>query len=136
MDMTPGYTKGRRVRAVPLDFEVYATGLVAADRLPVELVLRTRDALVAGYELQREQPELGIAAFRRRFPTISEEHLHIGWSVLEPYASDGPRPGSMNAERWRATIDYTAATHGLSAPAPEQVYRPELLAPLLEYSPA
>ncbi|MDQ6751795.1 MAG: ABC transporter substrate-binding protein [Actinomycetota bacterium] len=134
VDMLPGYSKQGPVRAVALDFEVYATGLVAGDRLPLELVLRMRDALAAGYELQREQPELGIAAFRRHCPQRTEEHLRIGWSAIEPYVFDGRGPGSMDAERWRATIDYTVAAHGLSASAPEQVYRPELLAPALAHS--
>ncbi len=40
----------------------------------------------------------------------------------------------MDAERWQATIDYTAATHGVSTFPGERIYRPELLAPALEYS--
>jgi len=136
VDMLPGYKGGVPVRAIPLDIEVYATGLVAADRLPLELVERMRDALTAGYELQREQSELGIAAFRRRFPNISEDHLRTAWSVLEPYAFDGPTPGSMDAKRWKATIDYTAAAHGLSVFPAERVYRPEVLAPARELARA
>jgi len=136
VDMTPGYRAGLPIRAVPLDIEVYATGLVAADRLPLELVARMRDALTAGYELQREQPEVGITAFRRRFPNISEDHLRIGWSALEPYAFDGPTPGSMDAKRWTATIEYTAAAHGLSEFPADRIYRPELLAPAAELTPA
>jgi hypothetical protein len=42
-----------------LDIETYATGLLAAGRVPLEL----------------EQPEFGIAAFRRRFPDITEQHV-------------------------------------------------------------
>jgi hypothetical protein len=54
------------VRPIGLDIETYATGLLAADRLPLEIVTRMRDAFVAGYQLQLEQP-----AFRRRFPDIN-----------------------------------------------------------------
>jgi len=122
------------IRAIPLDIEVYATGLVAADRLPLELVARVRDAFVAGYELQRDEPGLGIAAFRRRFPDISEEHIRANWELFEPYAFDAPTPGSMDADRWQATIDYTATTHGVSTFPGQQIYRPELLAPAMEYS--
>jgi len=137
VDMTPANMGGGApIRAIPLDIEVYATGLVAADRLPLELVTRMRDALSAGYELQREDPALGITAFRRRFPGISEDHLRTGWSVLEPYAFDAPTPGAMDAERWTATIDYTTATHGLSVLPAERLYRPELLAPTREPLPA
>jgi hypothetical protein len=137
VDMTPGYSKsGLPVRAIPLDLDGYATGLVAADRLPLERVSRMRDALAAGYELQREEPELGISAFRRRFPSISEEHLRAGWSVLEPYVFDGPEPGVMDAARWRQTIESTAARHDLPVIAAERVYRPELLPAAVEYAAA
>ncbi|MGI8413384.1 MAG: ABC transporter substrate-binding protein [Solirubrobacteraceae bacterium] len=135
VDMTPGYRGGVPIRAIPLDIDVYATGLVAADRLPLELVTRMRDAMTAGYELQRSDPDLGITAFRRRFPNISEDHLRAGWSALEPYLFDGSRPGSMDAHRWETTIEYTAATHGLSVFPAERLYRPELIASALEPSP-
>lgn len=124
------------IRAIPLDIEVYTTGLIAADRLPLELVVRVRDAFVAGHHLQLEQPELGIAAFRRRHPKVSEEHLRANWALFEPNAFDGGMPGSMDSERWRTTIDYTAATHDLSVFSGERLYRPELLAPAMAYSPA
>lgn len=138
MDMTLHHQRRADfpIRAIALDIEVYSTGLIAADRLPLELVARMRDAFVAGYHLQVEQPELGIAAFRRRFPDVSEEHVRANWALFEPNAFDGGRPGSMDAERWRTTIDYTAATHGLSVFAGERLYRPELLAPAPAYSVA
>jgi ABC-type nitrate/sulfonate/bicarbonate transport system substrate-binding protein len=135
MDMTLHHSKaGFAQRAIPLDIDVYTTGLAAADRLAPELVARMRDAFVAGYELAREQPELGIAGFLRRFPDISEEHIRANWSLFEPYAFDGVPPGSMDADRWRATIDYTAATHGMSRQEPDRIYRPELLAPAMVYA--
>ncbi len=125
------------IQTIPLDIEVYTTGLLAADRVPLELVSRFRDAWVAGFELQLEQPELGIAAFRRQYPDVSEEHVRANWAVFEPYAVDGVvAPGSMDSERWSETIDYTATTHGLSVFDGERLYRPELLAPALAYSAA
>ncbi len=137
VDMTLNHVgRGYAVRPIALDIETYSTGLLAADRLPLELVTRMRDAFVAGYELQLERPELGIAAFRRRFPDISEQHIRDNWSLFEPYAFDGGAPGAMHADRWETTIAHTAATHGLSPFAAEQVYRPELLAPAVEYAPA
>ena len=137
MDMTPSYSKGgREVRAIALQLDGYATGLVAADRLALQLVSRMRNALAAGYELQRDQPEFGIAAFRRRAPGISEQHLRTGWAAFEPYAFGGPEPLSMDAGRWQRTIEYTVATHGLANIPAERVYRPELLAPATEYMPA
>lgn len=136
MDMTLHYRRNAEFcfRVVPLDIDVYTTGLVAADRLPPGLVSGVRDAFVAGYELQVEQPELGIAAFRRRYPDVSEEHIRAKWSLFEPYAFDHVPPGSMDADRWEATIRHTAATHGLSAFPGERLYRPELLTPPREPS--
>jgi ABC-type nitrate/sulfonate/bicarbonate transport system substrate-binding protein len=130
VDMTPGYSRdGFEFRAVPLDVDAYATGLLAADRLADEVVVGVRDALAAGYELQRAHPELGVDAVRSRLPGLSEAHLHKGWSVFEPHAFAGPGPLSMDAGRWQRTIEYTAAAHDLPGLPAEQVYRPELLAP-------
>jgi len=137
MDMTLHHRNaGFPIRTIPLDIDVYTTGLLAADRLPSELVARVRDAFVAGYELQRAEPALGIAAFRRRFPDISEEHIQANWELFEPYAFDGVPPGSMDTDRWQTTIEHTAATHGLPAVPGERIYRPELVAPTIEHAAA
>ena len=125
---------GFGVRAIPLDIPVYTTGLVAADRLPATVVCRMRDAFVAGYDLQLKQPELGIAAFRRRFPNIGEQHVRDNWQLFEPYAFDGDTPGAMHADRWQTTIEHTALTHRLSPFPAEWIYRPELLTPAAEYA--
>ena len=133
MDMTLYHRDvGFDVRVIALDIPVYTTGLVAADRLPTEVVRRMRDALVAGHDLQREQPELGLASFRRRFPNVSEEHARANWALYEPYAFDGVAPGTMNADRWQDTIAYASRTHGLSPFPGERLYRPELLTRALE----
>jgi ABC-type nitrate/sulfonate/bicarbonate transport system substrate-binding protein len=116
------------IRTIALDIPVYSTGLVAADRMPEHVVLAMRDAIAAGHELQREQPELGIAAFRRCFPEISAQEVRTGWELYEPYAFDGVRPGSMNADRWRDTIRHISQTHDLPGLDEEQLVRPEALA--------
>ena len=135
VDMTLNHDdKGYGVRPIELDIETYSTGLLAADRLPLELVTRMRDAFIAGFELQLEEPQLGITGFQRRFPDISERHIRDSWSLFEPYAFDGGAPGEMHADRWETTIEHTAATHGLSPFPAERVYRPELLAPAVEYA--
>ncbi len=126
---------GVGIRVIALDIPVYSTGLVAADRLSCELVCRMRDAFAAGYELQRERPELGLAAFRRRFADVSEEHAYANWALHEPYAFDGPPPGTMEATRWQETIAYTAATHGLATVPGARMYRRQLVAPALEHPP-
>ena len=92
--------------------------------------------IVAGFELQLQRPELGIAAFRRRFPDISEQHIRDSWALFEPYALAGGTPGAMHADRWQTTIAHTAATHVLSPFAAEQIYRPQLLVPTVEYATA
>ena len=124
------------IRAIPLDVPVYSTGLIAADQVPLDVVTRMRDALAGGHELQREEPEPGLAGFRRHFPAVSEEHARVNWALYEPNAFDGGGPGSMNAGRWEDTIPYTAETHGLSTLPAERVYRPELLTPALGQSAA
>ncbi len=127
---------GFSIRAIPLDIAVYTTGLVAADRLAPQVISAVRDAYVAGYYLQVEQPELGIAGLRRRFPDVSEAHLIASWSRFAPYAFDTVAPGTMDARRWEETIAYTARTHGLSVLPGDRLYRPELLTPPSELSPA
>ncbi len=119
--------EGFRVRAIPLDIPVYSTGLVAADRLSPEVVRGMRDAIAAGHELQRAQPEVGLTGFRRRFPDVSKEHAVGNWALYEPYAFNGEPPGTMRAERWRTTIGHVARTHGLSTLRADRVFRPELL---------
>lgn len=123
---------GFAVRIIPLDIPVYSTGLVAADRLSGELVCRMRDAFAAGYDLQREQPELGLAAFTRHFPDVSERYVRANWALHASYASDAVAPGTMDADRWERTIAHAAATHGLSTFPGERMYRPQLADPARE----
>jgi hypothetical protein len=137
MDMTLYHRDaGFGVRAVALDIPVYTTGIVASDSVSSEVAGRMRDAMSAGHELQLERPELGLAGFRRRFPDISEAHARANWGLYEPYAFDGVPAGSMDADRWQDTIEYSTRTHGLSSLAPEQLYRPELLARAPQHSAA
>lgn len=128
MEMTLYHRKPElQIRAIPLDIDVYTTGLIAADRLPLELVTRVRDAFVAGHKLHRERPELGIAGFMRQYADVAEDHVHRNWALFERYAWEGGAPGTMDAGRWRTTIEHTAATHRLSVVAGERFYRPELV---------
>lgn len=117
------------IRAIGLDIPLYSTGLVAADRVPLDVVTDVRDAFGAGHELQRQRPELGVAGFRRFFPSVSAEYARANWALYAANAFDGAAPGSMSADRWRETISHTARTHGLASFPGERIYRPELLAP-------
>ena len=114
------------IRAIALDVPVYSTGLIAADRLPLDVVRRMRHALAAGHELQRAHPQPGLAGFRRCFPEVSEEHARINWELYEPYAFDGTTPGAMTAARWQDTIAHSAAAHDLPPLPAQHVLRAEL----------
>ncbi len=127
---------GFEIRTIPLDIDVYTTGLVAADRLAPELISQVREAFLAGYDLQRGQPDVGIAGFRRRYPDVAEEHIRASWDRFESYGFDRVPPGTMDADRWELTIGYTAKTHRLSVFPGERLYRPELLSPPRDPSPA
>ena len=117
---------GIPIRAVPVGPDVYASGLVVADRLPLEQARRLRDAVVAALHRQRLDPRSGLAELRRRYPEVDPDEALEGWSLAEPniFTSDGV--GHMDGPGWDAAVAFTAAAHGFTAPAPEAIYRPEL----------
>lgn len=119
---------GRPVRAISLDVDVYASGLLAADRVPLDVVRRMRDALVEGFERQQQDPHLGIEMFRRSFPNVSPEDVQTNWSLFNRSALGEEPLGSMSDRGWRDTIAYMTQTHGLCATPPERLYRSELAA--------
>lgn len=100
-------------------------GLVAADRLPTELVGRMRDALVASLTKQRTTPEGGVEELLRRHPEARAEEAREGWRLVEPLVFTGEAPGSMDDQGWRRTLDVLCAARGLDVPSPPSVYRPE-----------
>lgn len=116
---------GAPLRAVPVGLDVYASGLVAADRLPTELVARMRDALVASLTGQRTRPEGGVEELLRRHPEARAEEAREGWRLVEPLVFTGEAPGSMDDQGWRRTLDVLCAARGLDVPSPPSVYRPE-----------
>ncbi len=117
---------GVPVRAVPLGIEVYASGLVAADRIPTDVVERMRSALAAALVRQRQDPTSGIEQLEARYPEVDPADAVEGWQLVEPNIFTGVDPGSMETGRWADTIAWTAAAHGVDAPEPPTVYRPEL----------
>lgn len=121
---------GVPVRAVPLGIEVYGSGLVAADRVPADVVERLRSALAAALVRQRQDPTAGVEQLETRYPEVDPRDAVEGWRLVEPNIFTAVQPGSMDARRWADTIAWTAAAHGLDPPEPHTVYRPELaLAP-------
>lgn len=115
---------GAALRAIPVGLDVYASGLVAADRLSAELVGRMREALVASLVAQRANAEGGVDELLRRYPEARAEEAREGWRLVEPYIFDDEKPGSMDEAGWRRTLDVLCTARGLDPPAPQTVYRP------------
>ena len=116
---------GTPLRAIPVGLDIYASGLVAADRLSTETVGRMRAALAEALERQQRDPEGGVTELCRRYPDIVPEEAIEGWKLLEPNIFTGVEPGSMDATRWQETIEFLCAARGLAQPRAERVYRPE-----------
>lgn len=118
---------GIPVRAVHFGLEVYGHGLVAADSVSTETVLRMVDAVSAALERQRSHPETGLAEMAARFPEANLDYAVEGWRLGEPNIFTGEPVGSATPDGWAATISYVAAAHDLDAPPPETVYRPDAI---------
>ncbi|MDQ3896786.1 MAG: ABC transporter substrate-binding protein [Actinomycetota bacterium] len=118
---------GIAVRAVPLGLNLYSSGLVAADRLPGDLVTRMQAAVAAALERQRQDPEGGLDELARRYPDADPLEALEGWALAEPNIFTGPVPGSSDPATWARTVAHLAGAHGLPAPEPATVYRPELV---------
>jgi NitT/TauT family transport system substrate-binding protein len=117
---------GIPVRVVPLGLDVYSSGLVAADRLPDELVARMQAAIAAALEHQRQDPKAGLEELARRYPDADPLEALEGWALAEANIFTGPPTGSSNPATWARTIAHIAGAHGLPSPEPETVYRPSL----------
>lgn len=113
---------GIPTRAIPMGREIYASGLVAADRLPDDVVDRMIRAVRAAFELQRRDPDQGIEQFCRRFPGTAPERARETWDLLAPFVFTGPLVGSMDERRWGETVGWLAGVHDLAVP-PSSVFR-------------
>lgn len=114
---------GSTMRAVPLEVEVYASGLLAADRVPTDVVARFLTALAGGMALQRVQPETGVHAYHCRYPQVTKEYLRLAWALYVPNAVTCEDP--LLAGRWEASAAFYAAVHNLPVPSTEDVCRTE-----------
>lgn len=128
VDLVPQMRRraGVEVRAVPVPVEVYANGLVAADRVPDELAARMHSALAACLKAQRQDPKAGLDALLARFPDVVPEEAVEAWRLAEGSIFTRAEPGTMDLDRWNATIAFTASAHDLPSPPAEQVTRPTL----------
>ncbi len=115
-------TSGISTRAIHLGREIYASGLVAGDRVPDDVVDRMVRAVRAAFEMQQRQPEGGVEQFCLRFPETAPERARETWDLLSPFVFAGPPVGSMEEDRWAETIGWLADVHSLSVPG-GAVYR-------------
>ena len=126
---------GLPLRAIPVGLDIYASGLVAADRLSHDTVARMRAALAAALERQRQDPRSGLTELCRRYPETVPDEAIEGWRLLEPNIFVGAEPGSMAPGRWDATLAFLTEARALPRPHPERVYRPEFAIAPIPVSP-
>ena len=115
---------GTEVRAIRAGAPVYATGLVAADRLDDEVVGALRGGLVEALEQQRADPSLALDDLVARYPDVSPAEALEGWAYAEECIFTGAPPGEMTAHRWQQTLEHVTRTHGWPVPPVEELYRP------------
>lgn len=118
---------GVDVRAIAAGAPVYATGLVAADRLDDDAVARLRTALVQSIEEHHRDPAASLDQLARRYPGVDPGEALEGWSYAAACIFTGEPVGSMTAAGWEATLAHVARVHGAQVPA-DTVYRSSFLA--------
>lgn len=116
-------TSGISTRAIHVGRDIYASGLVAADRVPADVVSRMVLAMRAAFERQQRDPKAGIEEFCSRFPATDPARARETWDLLAPYVFTGPPVGSMDDGRWTETLTWLAGVHGLTALSPSRVFR-------------
>lgn len=115
------------IRAIRLNLPIYSSGLVAADRVPADVVDRMIAAIAAALEHHRADPEAGLDTLMRRYPEVDPGDAIEGWELGEANIFTDVPVGSMDLDRWAATIDFIARAHQLPSQLPETVYQPERL---------
>ena len=107
--------------------DVYGSGVIASDRLPDELVAQVRAAVVDALEAQRTVPDSGLDQLTERYHDDRTDDAPEGWRMLEEFVFTDVPTGSMDAGRWRSTLEFLCRARGFDVPAPESVYRPQFL---------
>lgn len=119
---------GGAVRAIPAGAPVYATGLVAADRLSDDAVDHLRAALVEVLEQHQADPSAALDALARRYPDVDPHEALEGWRYAADSIFTGVPVGEMTAEKWAATLEHVTRVHGGASPPAYTVYRESALA--------
>lgn len=114
---------GIPMRQIHLGRNIYGSGLVAADRLPTDLVLRVVSAVAEAFDAQRDDPIAGVQQFCDRFPYVEPDRAAQSWAELEPFAFTDPPTGSMTKEKWQDTINWLVKVHGLTIGSVAEVAR-------------
>lgn len=119
---------GMDLRAVRIGRDdVCGSGVIAADRLPDELVADVRAGVVAALQAQRLGPDAGLAQMADRYGDDRTDDAPEGWRMLQEFVFTDVPTGSMDADRWRTTLEFLCRARALPVPAPESVYRPQFL---------
>jgi len=108
--------------------DVYASGVIAGDHLPDELVAKVTAGVVAALEAQRGTPESGLTQLADRYGDDRTDDAPEGWRMLQEFVFTDVPTGSMDAGTWATTLEFLCRARGLPVPAPESVYRPQFLA--------
>jgi ABC-type nitrate/sulfonate/bicarbonate transport system substrate-binding protein len=116
-------TSGIATRAIHVGGEIYASGLVVADRVADDVVGRMVLAVRTAFEHQQRDPDGGIEQFCRRFPETRPERARETWELLAPFVFTGPPVGSMEPARWAATIAWLRGVHRFDVLDAASVYR-------------
>jgi NitT/TauT family transport system substrate-binding protein len=111
---------GVQIDALPFHeagIDIYGSGLVTSTRLlreRPETVRTVIDAFREALLVSRDDPELGLEALLEQIPSADPSLVVAGWKVGAQliFEADGGVPSSMNAEKWRRTIDFHADAYG------------------------
>lgn len=110
-----------RIRVLPFyeaGVDVYGSGLVAGAKLreeKPEVLQRAVAALRESMIVTREEPTIGLEAFRTRLPLVNPDMAIADWQAGAPLIfGDGndDQVGMMTDQTWRRTLDFFASAYG------------------------
>ncbi len=101
--------------------------LVAALVLAASCVLVATAAPAATITMPDPNCTDGLAEMAGRYGDDRTDDAPEGWRMLEQFVFTDPPTGSMDADRWRTTLDFLCAARGCPVPAGEPVCRPQFL---------
>ena len=107
--------------------DVSASGVIAGDHLPDDVVERVRAGVVAALEAPRLGPDAGLAQLADRYGDDRTDDAPEGWRMLQEFVFTDVPVGSMDAQKWQTTLDFLCQARGIEAPAPASVYRPQFV---------